>query len=81
MLNNGPLNLRQQAHQLIGDERQNAEHQVRHHLDWASDPDVSTLVVIPQPAVGAFRMRALLVALRFMGREGFFLATARVVVN
>lgn len=73
--------LRKQTHQLIRRQHQQTEHQVRHHFIVPAYPDGRAAKFILQPAVGAFRLRALFVALRFRRREWPFLAATRIVID
>src|SRR3990167_9408926 len=70
-----------QSHQLIGGQRQHAEHQVPHHLGVTLDHDRGATELILESAIGTLGGGALVVADGF-GRSKFdLLATTRVVVD
>ena len=54
--------LRYQAHELVGGQRQHAEHAVAHHLRGAADPDMATAELVLESAVDALTGRTFVVS-------------------
>ena len=51
-----------QTQELVGGERQHAEHAVAHHLRGATDPDMATTELVLETAIDALTRRTLVVA-------------------
>ena len=51
-----------QAYELVGGERQHAEHAVAHHLRGATDPDMAATELVLETAIDALTRRTLVVA-------------------
>ena len=66
---------------LLGGDHQQAEGQVRGHLDRAAHPDVPSAVLVVQVAVDPLDGRALVVAPRLCRGEFDLFSPARIVVN